>query len=74
MIQEFSVKKLVLTLCTLGILGTVAVGCAYGGAAMSGDKAVVLRNDMLLAGMLRKAYVCQVTDGGLSQCSSLDNP
>lgn len=67
-------KKLVLTLCTLGILGTVAVGCAYGGAAMSGEKAVVLRNDMFLAGMLRKAYVCQVTDGGLSQCQSGDNP
>ena len=67
-------KKLVLTLCALGVLGSMAVGCAYGGAAMSGDKAVVLRNDMLIMGMLRKAYVCQVTDGGLSQCSSLDNP
>ena len=67
-------KKLVLTLCTLGIIGTLSVGCSYGGAAMSGEKAVVVRNDMLLLGMLRKAYVCQVTDGGLSQCQSGDNP
>ena len=67
-------KKVVLTLCALGVLGTVGVGCTYGGVAMSGEKAVVVRNNLLLLGLGSKAYVCFVTEDGLSQCKSKVNP
>ncbi len=53
-----------------GILG----GCAYGGVAASGDKAVVLRNDAFLFGALRKAFVCKIGDAGLSDCQAGDAP
>jgi len=55
----------------------VAIGmsaCAYSGVAADSGKAVVLRNDAFLFGMLRKAYVCQITDGGLTSCSSAESP
>ena len=63
-------KKLIfaaLAACTLA-------GCAYSGVGVSGDKAVIARNDVFLFGMLRKVYVCKVTDGGLTGCSTADNP
>ena len=53
-----------------GILG----GCAYGGVAASGDKAVVLRNDAFLFGALRKAFVCKIGDAGLEGCSAGEAP
>ena len=49
-------------------------GCSYGAMAASGDKVVVLRNDMFLMGALRAAYVCKVTDGGLTECNSSQSP
>jgi hypothetical protein len=58
----------------LGALSLALMGCAYGGVAASGDNAVVTRNDMFLFGMLRKAYVCKVTDGGLSNCREGEAP
>jgi hypothetical protein len=59
----------------LGSVVAVLVGaCAYSGVATDGGKAVVLRNDSFLFGMLRKAYVCQVTDAGLTNCNSADAP
>lgn len=61
---------LVLAGLALGMLS----GCAYGGAAGVGDKAIVLRNDAFLFGALRKAFVCKVTDAGLTDCNSSDNP
>jgi hypothetical protein len=66
-------KKLI---CVTMILGTVglATGCAYGGVAVSGDKAVVARNDGFLFGILRKVAVCKVTDAGLTSCQSADAP
>lgn len=51
-----------------------AAGCAYSGAATTGDKVVVLRNDGFLFGALRKAYVCKVTDNGLTNCVTGETP
>ena len=50
------------------------MGCNYGGVTVAGDKAVVLRNDALLMGMLRKAYVCKVSEAGLANCNTADSP
>ena len=62
---------------TLLVAATVAgslSGCAYSGVAVSGDKAVVARNDAFLMGLLRKVYVCKVTDTGLSSCQESESP
>jgi len=37
-------------------------------------RAVVLRNDAFLFGALRKAFVCKVSDAGLTDCNSSTNP
>lgn len=50
------------------------LGCAYAGAAASGDNVVVLRNDGFLFGVLRQAFVCKVSEAGLSNCKSTENP
>jgi hypothetical protein len=50
------------------------IGCAYGGAATSGDNVVVLRNDGFLFGMMRQAFVCKVSEAGLNNCKSSENP
>ena len=65
-------KALIVGGLALGMLG----GCSYGGLAMSADgsKVVVLRNDLFLSGALRKAFVCKVSDAGLSDCDALENP
>ena len=55
-------------------LAVTSQACAYGGAGASGDKVVVLRNDAFLFGALRKAFVCKVTDGGLSNCAAAEAP
>ena len=55
-------------------LAVPALGCSYAGATSSGDNAVILRNDMLLFGMLRQAFVCKVTENGLSGCKAQENP
>ncbi len=57
-----------------GLLVAALGACAYGGAAAAGDKVVVLRNDMFLFGMLRQAFVCQITDSGLANCGANQNP
>lgn len=49
-------------------------GCAYAGIGAVGDKAVVARNDGFLWGILRKVFVCKVTDTGLTSCQSADAP
>ncbi len=56
------------------VLASALSGCAYGGIGVTGDKAVVARNDSFLFGILRKTFVCKVTDGGLSNCQSADAP
>ena len=67
-------KKLVGITMILGTLASLSTGCAYGGVAFSGDKAVVARNDGFLFGILRKVSVCKVTDAGLTNCQSGDAP
>jgi hypothetical protein len=61
---------LVAVLLTSSILG----GCGYAGVAVSGDKAVVARNDGFLFGILRKVSVCKVSDAGLTSCQSAESP
>jgi len=58
----------------IAALSIAVVGCNYGGVTVAGDKAVVLRNDGLLMGMMRKAYVCKVSEAGLASCQSADSP
>ena len=67
-------KKLFALLLVSASFGALSAGCAYGGAAASGDKVVVLRNDGLLFGALRKVYVCKITDAGLSSCQAGEAP
>ena len=62
--------KLVLA---LSVMAAIA-GCSYGGVAVSGDKAVVLRNDNFLYGVLRQVFVCKVDASGLSACNSNVSP
>ncbi len=57
------------------VLGTaLTTGCAYGGIAVAGDKAVIGRNDSFLFGILRKVFVCKVTDAGVTNCQTADSP
>ncbi|MBI5508521.1 MAG: hypothetical protein HY903_07195 [Deltaproteobacteria bacterium] len=56
------------------LLAAALAACAYGGAAASGEKVVVLRNDAFLFGALRAAYVCKITDTGLSDCQAATAP
>ena len=55
-------------------LALPAIGCAYGGAAAAGDNVIVVRNDGFLGGMMRAIYVCKVTDAGLTNCKTSQNP
>lgn len=71
-----TLKKFVVTAMLAGSLcgvGTLS-GCSYGGVAASGEWAVVTVNDLLLLGLLRKAYVCKITPQGLSQCATAESP
>jgi hypothetical protein len=51
-----------------------ASGCAYGGLAASGERVVIARNDGFLFGVLRKVYVCKITDGGVTSCATSEAP
>lgn len=59
-----------------GLALSMLSGCSYGGAAMSADgsKAVVLKSNMFLFGIFNRAYVCKVSDAGLSDCNASQNP
>ncbi len=70
--QKF-LKKVVMHTILAGATGMLC-GCTYGSISVSGDKAVITRNDMLLFGIFRKVYVCKVTEEGLNHCRSKDNP
>lgn len=64
-------------LIVTGLLASVVTmtGCAYGGATTVGkDYVVVLRNDSVFWGSLRKAFVCKATTSGLSNCRDGENP
>jgi hypothetical protein len=66
-------KALAIVLAVTALTGVVA-GCAYSGVGASGDKAVVARNDLFLYGILRKVFVCKVSDSGLQSCQSSEAP
>ncbi len=52
-----------------------ATGCAYGHSLRVGkNKVLVLKNDHLLFGIMRKAHICDVTPSGLANCSEKENP
>lgn len=69
-------KKLVALLLVTASFGALSAGCAYG--PMVGDqtatKVVILRQDGFLFGALRAAFVCKVTDAGLSSCQEGESP
>lgn len=69
-----ALKNTLLIAAILIGVGASVTGCSYGGVAMGGTKAVVLRNDNFLFGALRSAYVCDVTDSGLKNCKEGDTP
>ncbi len=68
--------KLRTALALILLVSCLGIGCSYAGVAVSADgkKAVVLRNDWFLWGAIRKAYVCDVTDGGLVNCQHAQKP
>lgn len=71
-------KKITRSVILVGALAMTAAtlgGCAYGGvASVGGDRVVIPRNDGLLFGLLRKVYVCKVTDSGLTDCIEGEAP
>ena len=64
----------VVAMAVLAGFVSAASGCTYAGVAMTPNKAVIARNDSFLFGLLRKVYVCEVTDNGLASCASKDSP
>jgi hypothetical protein len=67
-------KKLFGLVMLAALLAGAVAGCSYGGVAVTGDKAIVARNDAFLFGILRKVSVCKVADSGLTSCQSTDSP
>ena len=67
-------KKSILGLVAATMVAGVLGGCAYGGIAGVGDKAVITRNDAFLFGILRKVFVCKVADSGVSNCNESEAP
>ena len=70
-------KKMIFAMvlaATAASSASALTGCAYAGVGAVGDKAVVARNDGFLFGILRKVFVCKVTDTGLTSCQSADAP
>jgi len=66
------VRTLIVALALVGVGSTV--GCGYSGVATSGDKVVIARNDGFLFGILRKVYVCKVSDAGVTGCADSESP
>ncbi len=67
-------KKTICLFLAAAALAGAAQGCAYGGVGVSGDKAVIARNDSFLFGALRKVFVCKVTEAGVTACGSAESP
>ena len=67
-------KKFVVAACAFAIIGSMAPACSYGAIAVENGKAVIVRQDDWLYGILRKIFVCEVTDGGLANCANGENP
>ena len=66
--------NLIKSIALIAVTAATLSGCGYAGVAVENGQAVVLRNDGLLFGLLRKAFVCKVADTGLSDCQSDDAP
>ena len=62
-------KRFFLALGLLGVFSS-AIGCSYADLATSGEKVVVLRNSMFS----NTAYVCRVSDKGVTGCVSGESP
>ena len=69
-------KKTRMALVALAVLALFATGCAYSAVAMDQHgKAVLTRTDyFLFFPVASHVYVCQVTDQGLSQYNSHEEP
>ena len=67
-------KKLIVALSAVAILASIAPACHYGDVAVENGKAVVVRQDDFLYGILRKVFVCEVSDAGLANCASGESP
>ena len=69
-------NKTRLAVATLAGWAMFATGCAYNAVAMDQHgKAVLTRTDFFLFfPVASHVYVCQVTDQGLSQCNSHEEP
>ena len=65
-------KKIIAAAGVIMMAGSIFMGCSYAGVAVAGDKVVLPRNDTFLYGMLRKVYVCKLTDAGLTECQAGD--
>jgi hypothetical protein len=61
-------KKLIGAAAVVLMSGSIFLGCSYAGVGIAGDKVIVPRNDDFLYGMLRKVYICKLTDQGLTEC------
>jgi hypothetical protein len=73
-ILEDSMKRLKNTVAT-ALLAAALGGCVYTGAAYAGDnKVVILRSDFFLYGLMRKVFVCEVTEIGIANCMENQNP
>ena len=67
-------QKLKALFATALLIATLG-GCAYTGAAYAGDnKVVILRSDFFLYGLMRKVFLCEVTEIGIANCMENQNP
>ena len=68
-------KKSIAMLLAAGFMAGAVSGCAYGSIAVSGtDKVVITRQDGFLFGILRKVFVCKITDNGVASCAEAESP
>jgi hypothetical protein len=67
-------KKLLGMILLAGALAPLAGCTSYAGAAISGDKAIIAKNNSFLFGVFRTVYVCKMADNGVSDCKSTDSP
>lgn len=61
----------------VGLAAALALGvsaCAYTVPVVSGDKAIITKNNMFLFGMFNGVFVCDVTASGLSNCVENESP
>jgi hypothetical protein len=72
--KQSIMKSVWSVLIAAGLLSVFVMGCSYEAVAVAGDKAVVLRNNAFLFGAFRRAYVCKITDAGLTDCNRVEDP